>query len=695
VTAELAPHLRRVRLAAEAALWRRRNAGAGLIDARSTAEVYVRDPAAQARFTAGTLKPQGAFRKAAAEVDAALADADRALASHASRLTALGDRLGLDDGARELVAVALAYELDDDTRELIHALAPRRRPALWAEVARELCPALPDPAALLAALHPSSVLRRILVADGVGVGAALALRRATIGWLAGDDRLPPPLDAIVELSPATAPASVWLSAELTAAVDHARTLLAAPGLPPSIVVRGPRGGGRRGVAIHLARALGRPALICGMPALIELERATGSDLLAELLAEAAIRGAVAVLAEVDALVGDADLDPRRRQLLAGHPGLLVFTSSGRAGNVDVGRPVFAVAIPRPSLTDREQAWRHALDRVTASAAADPGLAGTTADELAGRYVLGPGAIAEVADEAIRNGRAVGAPVDRGGVEAAIGRRLSLRLGSFGTVVGRKSMFTELVLPEDVIDTLRDMIAMVSERSQILERWGYQRHLGLSRGVSALFSGEPGTGKTMAASVLASELGLELVRIDLASVVSKYVGETEKNLARIFDEAQDAHAMLLFDEADSLFGKRTELKSAQDRFANLEVNYILQRMESFDGISVLTTNAESAIDQALQRRLNFRIRFPEPEVDERALLWQRLLPPDARVDGEIDFRGLAERFEMTGGYIKNAIVRAAVIAARAGRGVTSEDLWTGALHEYAEMGKVMHSLSRGG
>jgi SpoVK/Ycf46/Vps4 family AAA+-type ATPase len=305
-------------------------------------------------------------------------------------------------------------------------------------------------------------------------------------------------------------------------------------------------------------------------------------------------------------------------------------------------------------------------------------------------VLGPGAIAEVAGEARRSAAATGAPVDRDGLEAAIGRRLSLRLGSFGTVVSRKAMFTELVLPEDVIDTLHDMIAMVGKRSQILERWGYQRHLGLSRGVSALFSGEPGTGKTMAASVLASELGLELVRIDLATVVSKYVGETEKNLARIFDEAQDAHAMLLFDEADSLFGKRTELKSAQDRFANLEVNYILQRMESFDGISVLTTNAENAIDQALQRRLNFRIRFPEPEVEERLELWRRLLPPDARVDGDIDYKGLAERFEMTGGYIKNAIVRAAVIAARAGRGVTSEDLWTGALHEYAEMGKVMHA-----
>lgn len=260
------------------------------------------------------------------------------------------------------------------------------------------------------------------------------------------------------------------------------------------------------------------------------------------------------------------------------------------------------------------------------------------------------------------------------------------------MITRKARFEEMVLPEEVTEALHDMIAMVGQRSQILERWGYQRHLGISRGVSALFSGEPGTGKTMAASVVASELGLELIRIDLSQVVSKWVGETEKNLGKIFDEAQDAAAMLLFDEADALFGKRTEVKSAQDRYANLEVNYILQRMESFDGVSVLTTNFESSIDQALQRRLNFRVRFPEPEVAERAELWRKLLPPEIAL-GDAPFDRLAERFEMTGGYIKNAIVRAAVIAARERRALTIDDLWTGAHHEYAEMGKVLSTLTR--
>jgi SpoVK/Ycf46/Vps4 family AAA+-type ATPase len=170
-----------------------------------------------------------------------------------------------------------------------------------------------------------------------------------------------------------------------------------------------------------------------------------------------------------------------------------------------------------------------------------------------------------------------------------------------------------------------------------------------------------------------------------------VGETEKHLARIFDEAQHANAMLLFDEADSLFGKRTDVRSAQDRYANLEVNYVLQRMESFDGVSILTTNIESAIDPAFLRRLNFRIRFPAPEAEERAELWRRLLPPETGLSDQVDFQALAERFVMTGGHIRNAIVRAAVIAAREGREMVERDLHVGAHHEYAELGKVMPSI----
>jgi hypothetical protein len=679
--APLAAAIAHVRLHAEAALLRRLNAGAGFADPRIASQIYLRDPGALGRLAGGTLRPQGSHRKATDELAHAIAAAPDPSAP--SRLATLGDRLALDPVGAGVLLIAAAYALDLDTRELCHALAPRRSPALYLETCADILEA--PPAAVIRAVAAGAPLRRgrALTIEGDGLAASLDIPGPALAWLLGDDALQPPLANTLELLPADAELGVVLPPAALTALDALVPRLAGT-QPIAVVIRGPRGAGRRAAAHRIARALDRPLVVIPIPALIALEQRTRTPLLGQALAAARVRGAVAMLADADALYDDrGDVAPEHLDAILHAPGLVIATSSGRGGHLELRRPQLAVALPRTELSDREHAWRAALVPH----------AGSEADalELAARYVIGPGAIADVVGEATRYAAAAARPVDRDALEAAVGRRLSLRLGTYGTVVHRKARFAEMVLPDDVIDTLHDMIAMVRERAQILERWGYQRHLGISRGVAGLFSGEPGTGKTMAASVVASELGLELVRIDLSAVVSKYVGETEKNLGKIFDEAQDAHAMLLFDEADSLFGKRTELKTAQDRFANLEVNYILQRMETFDGVSVLTTNAESAIDPALQRRLNFRIRFPAPEPDERARLWRQLLPPEAGLHDGVDFAQLAERFDMTGGYIKNAVVRAAVIAARAGRGLTADDLWTGAHHEYVEMGKVMPAL----
>jgi len=681
----LAAAIATVRLHAEAALLRRLNAGAGFADPRLASQIYLRDEAALARLAGSTLRPQGTHRRAAGELAQVIAATALPKDHPPSRLAIMTERLDIDPAASGVLLVAVAYALDLDTRELCHALAPRRAPALYLETCADILEA--EPAVLIQAVAPGAAVRRgrAIVASGDGLAATLEVPEPALAWLCGDDALQPPLAALLELVPAGAPLGVVLPAAAIAALDALVPRIRSPA-PLAVVIRGPRGSGRRAAAHRLASTLGRPLVVIPIPALVALEHRTRTPLLGQALAAARLRGAVPCFGDADALYDErGEAAPEHLDAIAHLPGLLIAASSGRGGHLELRRPQLGVALPRTDLGDRERAWRAAL--------LPYGLDGD-AGELAARYVIGPGAIADVVIEATRYAGAAGAPVDRDALEASVGRRLSLRLGTYGTVVHRKARFTELVLPDDVIDTLRDMIAMVRERSQILERWGYQRHLGISRGVAALYSGEPGTGKTMAASVVASELGLELVRIDLSAVVSKYVGETEKNLAKIFDEAQDAHAMLLFDEADSLFGKRTELKTAQDRFANLEVNYILQRMESFDGVSVLTTNAESSIDPALQRRLNFRIRFPEPEVDEREQLWRQLLPPQAGLHEGVDFHALAERFDMTGGYIKNAVVRAAVIAARAGRGLTSDDLWLGAHHEYVEMGKVMPQLPRG-
>jgi hypothetical protein len=679
VADELGALVTQIRVLAEAALVRRLNAGSGFADPRLPSQIYLRDEAALGRLAGGTLRPKDTHKKAEAELAVLAKSTQRG----SSRLDLLATRLGLDPAAKSVAAVAVAYGLDLDTRELCHALASRRRPALYLETCADLLRA--DPTALIRTVLPGAPLRRgrVLAIDGDGLAATLEPLGTAIAWLLGDDGLQLPLAGLAELVATAAPSNVVLPELARAGLDALVPRLTAGDV--AIVIRGPRGSGRRAGAYRLAAALGRPLLVIPSGRLVALEHRTRSALLGVALAAARLRDAVPYLADVDALFDDrGDLVAEHADALAHFPGLIT-AGTAKGGHIDLGRAALGVALPRTELEDRERAWRAAL--------AAHGLE-SDAVELAARYVIGPGAIAEVSTEAERYAKAAGGPVDLVGLEAAVSRRLSLRVGTFGAVVQRKARFAELVLPDDVVDTIKDVIAMVRERSQILERWGYQRHLGISRGVSALFSGEPGTGKTMAASVVASELGLELVRIDLSTVVSKFVGETEKNLGKIFDEAQDAHAMLLFDEADSLFGKRTELKTAQDRFANLEVNYILQRMETFDGVSILTTNAESSIDPALQRRLNFRIRFPEPEVDERAKLWRMLLPPSTNLHELVDFHALAERFDMTGGYIKNAVVRAAVIAARAGRTMMAEDLWIGAHHEYVEMGKVMPQLPGG-
>ncbi|HEY0254844.1 MAG TPA: ATP-binding protein, partial [Kofleriaceae bacterium] len=636
-------------------------------------------------LSAATLRPQGAHRKANAEVAVAIDEASarsaKLVTGERSRMQVLCERMGLSPTASGLVALTLAYALDLDTRDLVHALAPRRKPALYLDAATDVLDL--TPAEILEATALGSPLRigRIAVVDGDTLDAAIELTSPALAWLLGADDLQPPLAELCGLWPASLEVNVTLPASVGAALEDVLPRIA--GTTIAVVMRGPRGSGRRAAAQRLAKSLDRPLMVIPIPALLYAEDRTKRPLLGSALAAARLRDAVAYLADADSLYDEhGNIHAEHIDAIGAHPGVIAVGSTGRGGHLELRRPSLVVAMPRTDLDDREHAWRDAL-------ALANGPVGDAA-ELAARYVIGPGAIAETVQEAARHAVAAKLAFDLDVLEGAVGRRLSLRLGTFGSVVGRKAKMAELVLPDDVVDTLRDMIAMVKGRSQILEKWGYQRHLGISRGVAGLFSGEPGTGKTMAASVIASELGLELVRIDLSAVVSKYVGETEKNLGKIFDEAQDAHAMLLFDEADSLFGKRTELKSAQDRFANLEVNYILQRMETFDGVSVLTTNAESAIDPALQRRLNFRIRFPEPEVEERERLWRMLLPPATGL-ANVDFNALAERFDMTGGYIKNAVVRAAVIASRAGRAMLAEDLWTGAHHEYVEMGKVMPSI----
>jgi SpoVK/Ycf46/Vps4 family AAA+-type ATPase len=245
---------------------------------------------------------------------------------------------------------------------------------------------------------------------------------------------------------------------------------------------------------------------------------------------------------------------------------------------------------------------------------------------------------------------------------------------------------DLVLPESQSNNLREIAAHVRQRTKVYETWGFARKASRGLGISALFVGASGTGKTMAAEVLANELQLDLYRIDLSQVVNKYIGETEKNLRRVFDAADDSGAILLFDEADALFGKRSDVKDSHDRYANIEVSYLLQRMEEYRGLAILTTNMKKALDQAFLRRIRFVVQFPFPDAGLRAEIWQRIFPSQTPTEG-LDIRKLA-RLDIAGGNIRNIALNAAFVAAEAGESVMMPHVEQAARSEYRKLEKQM-------
>jgi MoxR-like ATPase len=452
------------------------------------------------------------------------------------------------------------------------------------------------------------------------------------------------------------------------------------------VVNGTRGVGRRALTGAAARVLDKPVLTIDLTEL-PLDGGELVRTLTPLLREARLQGAVLVLADAH-LFADGEgqwtvwplLTERLRALDVPLAILGERTPKwiGRVGRIPVE---FAVPFPSPE-TQRRLWVRH----LPASLRLEEGL---SIEAVVKRYSLSCGSIREAADELERLDRihAWGGLVSEEELSAVIRRRLAHRLGALAQVVRTTLDWKDVILPDDVLDRVFEFLDYAAQRERVMSEWGFARKLPYGRGLSALFAGPPGTGKTMICSLLAKELGVELYRIDLSQVVNKYIGETEKNLGRVFDEAAHGQVMLLFDEADSIFAKRTEVKSSHDRYANLEVNYLLQRMENFDGIVVLTTNSETAIDPAFRRRIRFRVRFPAPDETHREQLWRGMIPAEAHLSAEnpIDFKLLAKKFPMAGGNIMNAVVRAAISAAADGEQMAHRHLQRAAELEYAEMG----------
>jgi AAA+ superfamily predicted ATPase len=371
------------------------------------------------------------------------------------------------------------------------------------------------------------------------------------------------------------------------------------------------------------------------------------------------------------------------ELLSDHRGRAYFTDEEPAALPawPSGGPLRLELGPL-SVVERAQVWAAHLPY----GAVNEGLA----HDLARRFVLPPGKIAQAARSAwaeacARGGRRVEPTLEE--LLRACRQAQGEAVGSLAQRLNQPFGWEDLIAPPKTLAALEEIVRFARQRQRLLEGWGFGRRLAYGRALTALFSGPPGTGKTMAAGIVASELNLDVYRIDLSQLTSHYIGETEKNLKRVFEYARASQSALLFDEADAVFAKRTEVKTSNDRYANMEVNYLLQLMEEFDGVVLLTTNARDSIDAAFLRRIRFKVEFPAPDEQERLRLWRAMLPPEVPTQGDLDLAELAAAYELSGAHIKNVVVRAAISALSQDVPLRMAHLTEAAELEYAELGRL--------
>lgn len=391
--------------------------------------------------------------------------------------------------------------------------------------------------------------------------------------------------------------------------------------------------------------------------------------------------------EVD--LSDTTREKVINQLIERMQSALIVTSKER--QVISQRLVISFDIPKLTAEEQRIIWNNMLGPAAAS------LNGNV-ESLVSQFNLNTQAIHNACAEAL--GNMAGNDNTQAGPEeldnalwAACLKQSRPRLDNLAQRIDPAATWDELVLPEQQTRLLHEIVMHVKQRFKVYDEWGFASKGSRGLGISALFAGESGTGKTMAAEVLAKELHLDLYRIDLSQVVSKYIGETEKNLRRIFDAAEEGGAILLFDEADALFGKRSEIRDSHDRYANIEISYLLQRMEAYRGLAILTTNMKNALDSAFLRRIRFIVQFPFPDISQRAGIWQHIFPVSTPTDG-LDVNKLA-RLNVAGGNIRNIALNAAFLAADEGKPVQMKHLLHAARRECAKIEKSLSEAEIGG
>lgn len=504
--------------------------------------------------------------------------------------------------------------------------------------------------------------------------------------------------ALLHIATRVVPARTFSTLILAPAlVAQLRGVLATNANGTVVALQGQYGTGRRAIAEALCAEAGL-GLVC-----VDLDAILHSDLpllpleyMRRIVREAALQQAAILWQGADQLLHGESTSSWRSAFLNAldtHNGVsfLAIERPWEARGALRHASFVRVELPPLSYGEREQVWKQRLNGDCPDE--------TVLQALASTFRLSGGQIRDAATMARslshwRDGGQRQGPLAAHELFAACRAQSSGKLDTLAHKITATYRWGDIVLPPDQTSQLQEICIQVRHRRTVLESWGFDRHLAMGKGVNVLFAGQSGTGKTMAAEIIATDLGLELYKVDLSTMVSKYIGETEKNLDRVFTAAREANAMLFFDEADALFGKRSEVKDAHDRYANIEVGYLLQKMEEYDGVVILATNLRKNLDDAFVRRLHVAIDFPFPDHDDRLRIWHKVFPAAAPLGDDVDLAWLAKQFKLAGGNIRNIALLSAYLAAEDGGIIGMTHIARAIKREYQKLGKLVTATEFG-